>query len=182
MMTVAVWLRVATVLLLAVSVTPSLADTSSRPVFSMSEIQNGASDGVAESALATQAFNWNTVAPVSAAVADHMQNVTIRTGCPVPVAKLAQVSVVHTDFEGEVRRGMSIVHKDSAFQIAQAFTSILQSNFHIDMIRPMYVYGGDDIASMRDNYSSHSTAVPTLPVRSTFQNMRSAKLSISIQD
>ena len=35
---------------------------------------------IAESVLATQAFNWNTVAPVSAAVADHMQNVTIRTG------------------------------------------------------------------------------------------------------
>ena len=47
-MTVAVWLRVATVLLLAVSVTPSFADTSSRPVFSMSEIQNGASDGVVD--------------------------------------------------------------------------------------------------------------------------------------
>lgn len=78
-----------------------------------------------------------------------------RPGCPVGRGELRRVEVNHWDFDGEVRRGVLVVHADVAESVARIFTRLFDAEFPIRRMEPIEVYGGDDLASEQaDNTSA----------------------------
>jgi ribosomal protein S18 acetylase RimI-like enzyme len=84
-----------------------------------------------------------------------------RPGCPVGWADLRRVEVNHYDFSGRIRRGVLVVHRDTAAEIATVFTALFRARFPIRQLRPIEEYGGDNTASMAaDNTSAFNCRRP----------------------
>ncbi len=92
-----------------------------------------------------------------------------RPGCPVGRADLRRVEVNHYDFTGRIRRGVLVVHRDTAAEIATVFTALFKARFPIRQMRSIEEYGGDNAASMAaDNTSAFNCRRPdqiNAPVR-----------------
>lgn len=67
---------------------------------------------------------------------------------------LAYVHVLHYDFEGAVKEGELICHKDIAHDLVEIFRELYNSQYPIEKICLIDEYQGDDEASMADNNSS----------------------------
>jgi ribosomal protein S18 acetylase RimI-like enzyme len=92
-----------------------------------------------------------------------------RPGCPVVRNDLRRVEVNHYDFSGRIRRGVLVVHRDTAAETATVFTALFDARFPIRQMRPIEEYGGDNTASMAaDNTSAFNCRRPdqiNAPVR-----------------
>ncbi len=64
-----------------------------------------------------------------------------RPGCPVPLSDLRLVSVSHWDFEGRVREGKLVVHRDAAAPLTKVFRTLYQLKFPIRHLRLDDMYG-----------------------------------------
>ena len=73
--------------------------------------------------------------------------------CPQP-AELAKLRMSHWGMDGRVHRGELIIAAPLAAQVLDAFRSIFAARFPIARMVPIYVYGGDDEASMAANNTS----------------------------
>lgn len=78
----------------------------------------------------------------------------VRIGCPMTRADLRRVEVNFHTFDGEVARGVLVVNRDVAADVAEIFSEIFRSGFRIHAMRPIEAYGGDDNASMAANNTS----------------------------
>lgn len=76
-----------------------------------------------------------------------------RPGCPPP-AELALLRLDHWDFHGQVRQGQLVVARTVAREVVFVFERIFEARFPIAQMVPIYVFGGDDNASMEANNSS----------------------------
>ncbi|TDO48457.1 acetyltransferase (GNAT) family protein [Kribbella sp. VKM Ac-2527] len=86
---------------------------------------------------------------------------TWRAGCPVGQADLRRVEVNHYDFSGRVKRGVLVVHRDTAAEIATVFTALFNARFPIRQMRPVEEFGGDNTVSMAaDNTSAYNCRRP----------------------
>lgn len=81
----------------------------------------------------------------------------VRPGCPLTRADLRRVEVNFHAWGGGVRRGVLVVNRDVARDVAAIFTDIFDAGFPIRSIRPIEEFGGDDNASMAaDNTSAYN--------------------------
>ena len=79
---------------------------------------------------------------------------TWRTGCPVGRADLRRLQIGFVDFDGELRRGSLVAHRDSVVDLAEIFTALFDARFPIERMEPVERYGGDVVRSLRSNNTS----------------------------
>lgn len=78
-----------------------------------------------------------------------------RSGCPVPPDDLVAVEFDHFTMDGDVARGVLIVHRSVAADAAAVTRAMYGSRFPLTGAQPVDAFGGDDDASMRaDNTSA----------------------------
>ncbi len=109
----------------------------------------------ATSSPATRPPFASTVSPLPPTVARAMTGVSWRPGCPVPLRDLRLVQVSHVGFDGRVRRGRLVVHRDAARDIVRVFRRLYRAGFPIRRMRPVDAYGASDFRSIEaDNTSA----------------------------
>lgn len=78
----------------------------------------------------------------------------VRAGCPMTRADLRRVEVNFHTFDRRVERGVLVVNKDVAREVAAIFTDIFDARFPMRSMRPIEAFDGDDNASMAANNTS----------------------------
>ena len=96
-----------------------------------------------------------SVAPIPAALAERMTGVSWHPGCPVPLRDLRLLTLRHRGFDGSVRTGRLVVHRDVARDLVGVFRRLYEARFPIRRMRLVDAYGGDDFRSIEaDNTSA----------------------------
>ena len=84
-----------------------------------------------------------------------MTGVSWRKGCPVALRDLRLLTLSHWGFDGRVRRGRLIVHRDAAREMVTVFRDLHAARFPIRRMVPVDAYGGSDFRSIEaDNTSA----------------------------
>jgi hypothetical protein len=92
---------------------------------------------------------------IDAAQAKRMTGVSWRQGCPVALRDLRLLTLSHWGFDGQVRSGRLIVHRDVARELVQVFRDLYAARFPIRRMVPVDAYGGSDFRSIEaDNTSA----------------------------
>ena len=91
---------------------------------------------------------------VPPAVAARMRVHSWREGCPVPIAQLAYLRLLHYGTDGAVHNGELIVHRELAVEVLQIFRALFEQKFPIEKMRLVDDYQGDDDRAMADNNTS----------------------------
>jgi hypothetical protein len=95
------------------------------------------------------------VTPIGKTLAARMTGVSWRPGCPVHLRDLRAVWPRHWGFDGVVRTGTVIVHRDVAAEIVQVFRRLYAARFPIRRLTPVDAYGASDFRSIEaDNTSA----------------------------
>ena len=95
------------------------------------------------------------VSRLGAARAERMTGVSWRPGCPVPLRDLRVLTVRPWGFDGSIRNGTLIVHRDVAQRLVGVFRRLYEARFPIRRIVPVDAYGGSDFRSIEaDNTSA----------------------------
>lgn len=78
-----------------------------------------------------------------------------RPGCPVGLFTLRVVRVTHHDFQGRVRTGRLVVHRDVADDVVSIMRNLFAAGFPIRWMVPIERFGGSDFRSIEaDNTSA----------------------------
>lgn len=78
-----------------------------------------------------------------------------RPGCPVRLRDLRRLGVPYVDFAGRRRRGVLVVHRSVARDVAAAFTRLRAARFPIRRMQPIERFRGSDTRSIQaDNTSA----------------------------
>ena len=81
----------------------------------------------------------------------------VRSGCPANRQDLRRVEVNFHGWDGAIERGVLVVNRDVAEDVAEIFTDIFDAGFRIRSMKPIEEFGGDDNASMAaDNTSAYN--------------------------
>jgi D-alanyl-D-alanine carboxypeptidase len=92
---------------------------------------------------------------IDAAQAKRMTGVSWRPGCPVALRDLRLLRLSHWGFDGKVRTGRLIVHRDAARDLVQVFRDLYAVRFPIRRMVPVDAYGASDFRSIEaDNTSA----------------------------
>ena len=111
--------------------------------------------GAASSAPGARAPFRATVAPLPAATRAAMTGVSWRPGCPVSLDELRLVRARYVGFDGRVRTGRLVVHRDVAGDVVTVLRSLYAARFPIRRMLPVDAYGGSDFRSIEaDNTSA----------------------------
>jgi D-alanyl-D-alanine carboxypeptidase-like protein len=93
--------------------------------------------------------------PIAPALAERMTGVSWRPGCPVPLRDLRLLTLRHWGFDGTVRTGRLVVHRDVARKVVGVFRELYEARFPIRRMRLVDAYGADDFRSIEaDNTSA----------------------------
>lgn len=96
----------------------------------------------------------STVSPISPELLATMRGVTWHDGCPVAAEALRYLRLSHWDYQGQVRTGELVVHRDAAPDVVAAFAKMFAMRFPVEKMRLIDAYGGSDAKSMQDNNTS----------------------------
>lgn len=77
-----------------------------------------------------------------------------RAGCPVDPGDLRTLELDHVDFDGQHRRGVIVVHRDVADDVAEMFGELYRSRYPIATMRSIEEFAADDNDSMAANNTS----------------------------
>ncbi len=114
----------------------------------------GAALSFAFLALAAPGFQ-GSAEPISPQLRERMTGVSWHRGCPVGLGDLRLLRVDRWGFDGEVRRGRLVVHRDSARAMLRTMRELFDLRFPIRRMRLVDAYGADDHRSMAaDNTSA----------------------------
>jgi hypothetical protein len=95
------------------------------------------------------------VAPIGPSLRATMTGVSWRPGCPVGLRDLRVISARHWKFDGSVRTGRLIVHRDVAADVASVLRRLYAARFPIRRMVPVDAYGASDFRSIEaDNTSA----------------------------
>jgi hypothetical protein len=94
------------------------------------------------------------VRPLSSAVRDAMTPSVWRPGCPVGLGDLRRVRTPHWGFDGRVRRGVLVVHRDAVDDVVTVLRTLYRAKFPIRKMVPIQAYGGSDWRSIEDDNTS----------------------------
>ncbi len=101
---------------------------------------------LAASAAQAAPADWTAV-PVTAARLGSSH----RPGCPVRVADLRLVRVVHWRFDGRQARGELVVHRDVAAAVLRVFRALHAARFPLAQVTTVERFGADDDRAMAAN-------------------------------
>ena len=92
---------------------------------------------------------------IDVAQAKRMTGASWRKGCPVALRDLRLLTLSHWGFDGRVRSGRLIVHRDVGRELVQVFRDLYAARFPIRRMVPVDAYGGSDFRSIEaDNTSA----------------------------
>jgi len=81
----------------------------------------------------------------------------VRSGCPAGRRDLRRIDVNFHGWNGAIKRGVLVVNRDVADDVAAIFADIFDAGFPIRSMKPIEEFGGDDNASMAaDNTSAYN--------------------------
>jgi D-alanyl-D-alanine carboxypeptidase len=101
-----------------------------------------------------QAFR-GTIEPLSLALRETMTGRSWHKGCPVALDDLRLLRVTHWGFDGRVRTGRLVVHRDVAADLVSVFRRLYRGRFRIRRMVPVDAYGASDFRSIEaDNTSA----------------------------
>lgn len=110
---------------------------------------------VCDSLLRAQSVaEWFTAGPLPAHVVQRMQGRSYPEGCPVPLADLRYLCVLHVDAEGRTLRGELVCNKAIAQDLLYIFRRLYAERYPIERMRLIDDYGADDERSMQANNTS----------------------------
>ena len=96
-----------------------------------------------------------SVAPLDAAQRARMTGSSWRPGCPVALGDLRLVTVSHWGFDGRLRRGRLVVHRDVARSLVAVFRRLHAARVPIRRMVPVDAFGASDFRSIEaDNTSA----------------------------
>jgi hypothetical protein len=96
-----------------------------------------------------------TIERIDVAQAKRMTGVSWRPGCPVALRDLRLLRLSHWGFDGRVRRGRLIVHREVARDLVEVFRDVYAARVPIRRMVPVDAYGGSDFRSIEaDNTSA----------------------------
>ena len=96
-----------------------------------------------------------TISRIDAAQAKRMTGVSWRPGCPVSLRDLRLLRLSHRGFDGKVRTGRLVVHRDVAREVVAVFRRLYEARFPVRRMQPVDAYGGSDFRSIEaDNTSA----------------------------
>lgn len=98
-------------------------------------------------------FTGNTE-PIPEDIQQQMRKYTWHKSCPVDIEDLAYLKLTYWGFDNKSHQGVLIVNKNLAPQVLAIFKDLYIQKFPIEKMRPMYLYKGDDDASMLDDNTS----------------------------
>ena len=110
------------------------------------------------------------IAPIAPQLTEKMRMTTWRTGCPVPLEDLRQVTVKYWNFQRQSATGVLIVHKEVAREVEDIFGDLYHRKFQIERITPIEEFDGDDNASMAANNTSAFNCRDVTGKPGTFSN------------
>lgn len=97
----------------------------------------------------------SSIKPIPAALAKRMTGVSWRPGCPVHLRDLRLVTARHWGFDGKVRTGRLVVHRDVARDVGSVLRRLYEARFPIRKMWLVDAYGGSDFRSIEaDNTSA----------------------------
>jgi hypothetical protein len=92
---------------------------------------------------------------IDPAQAKRMTGVSWRRGCPVALRDLRLLRMSHWGFDGRIRTGRLIVHRDVARPMVAVFRELYAVRFPIRRMVPVDAYGASDFRSIEaDNTSA----------------------------
>jgi hypothetical protein len=95
------------------------------------------------------------IAPISPSLRATMTGVSWRPGCPVGLGDLRLITASHWGFDGRLRRGRLIVHRDVARNVLTVLRRLHAARFPIRKMVPVDAYGASDFRSIEaDNTSA----------------------------
>jgi hypothetical protein len=103
-----------------------------------------------------------TVSPIPARQRAAMTPSVWRPGCPVGLGDLRLLTMTHWGFDGRVRTGRLVVHRDVASRAVTVFRRLFEARFPVRRIVPIEAYGGSDFVSIEaDNTSAFNCRAAT---------------------
>ncbi len=94
------------------------------------------------------------ISAISSATQKLMTQYTWRSGCPVPLADLADLTLSYWGFDHKTHTGTLIVNKQLAAEVVNIFRELYTQRFPIERMEPMDTFAGDDNLSMTANNTS----------------------------
>jgi hypothetical protein len=80
-----------------------------------------------------------TVSPIAGQLRATMTGVSWRPGCPVALRDLRLITASHIGFDGRVRKGRLIVHRDVATDVVSVLRRLYAAQFPIRRMVPVDV-------------------------------------------
>lgn len=87
---------------------------------------------------------------------------TYRKGCPVGPSNLRVVEMNHLGYDGRIKRGQLIVHRDTVGRVTRAFGSSQWESFPINRMSNPNVWRGKDVPMMEANNTSAFNCRPVV--------------------
>jgi hypothetical protein len=92
--------------------------------------------------------------PISNEVFKRISGISYPVDCQVPLDDLRYVVLQYVDFNNEPQSGEMIVNKAIAQDVVEIFYELYENGYHIESIKLVDEFGGDDTASMLANNTS----------------------------
>ncbi len=92
--------------------------------------------------------------PIDPALAAIMTGRSWRPGCPVGLGELRVIRATHWGFDGRVRSGRLIVHRDVAADVVTVLRRLYAARFPIRRMVPVDAYGASDVRSIEADNTS----------------------------
>ncbi len=105
-------------------------------------------------------------APLDAATRSRISGRSYKEGCPVALADLRYLRVLHRDFEGRTLCGEMICHREIADDLLAIFRALYDARYPIARMVLIDDYDADDTRSMEANNSSSFNFRPIAGSRS----------------
>jgi len=95
-----------------------------------------------------------SASPIDSTVFARMDGRSYKEGCPVPVADLRYLLVLHKDLSGRTLVGEMVANKSIADDLLEIFRELYDAGYPIERMRLIDDYDADDEASMQANNTS----------------------------
>lgn len=92
--------------------------------------------------------------PIPPAIKKRMDGKSYKKNEDISYSDLRYLSLKHYGFDGKIKSGEMVVHKDIAQDVVEIFYKLYKRNYPIEKMKLIDEYGADDTASMEDNNTS----------------------------
>lgn len=123
-----------------------------------------AAEGSEESASPDRTRFGGRIRPLPASIRREMRGTTWKPGCPVPLSDLRLLRFNHWGFDGEVKRGPVVVHREVAEDVLWVFRQLFEARFPIKHVALAREYVPQEFEPEFSSHRSVTAAFNCRPV------------------